>query len=232
MKRALPGCAAFAFIALVFIAFVQAPSVALHAQSSASSIAGTWQGALALPNGNSVRVAFSIAKNPDGSLHGGIRYVDGNAGLVFSSITFSAPDLAVMQSMTSMAFRGKLSVDGQSIIGTWTQGDRTLPLTLTLATAASVWKPAGPPPMASNADPAYEVAVIKPALPEEQHPIWNMHTAEFHATGTSAAELIKMVYKIRGRQILNMPPWVEDSKFDITAKPDTPECRPTTRAGS
>ena len=222
MKRALLGCTAFAFISFVFISFFQAATVVLHAQSSTSSIAGTWQGALALPNGNSVRVAFSIARNPDGSLHGGIRYVDGNAGLVFSSINFSVPDLAVTQSMTSMAYHGKLSADSQSIIGTWSQGDRTSPLTLTLATPASLWKPAGPPPMASEADPSYEVAVIKPALPEEQHPIWNMQTPEFHATGTNAAELIKMVYKIRGRQIMKAPPWVEGSKFDITAKPDTP----------
>ena len=194
----------------------------VHAQTSIPTIAGTWQGALALPNGNSVRVAFAIAKNPDGSLHGGIKYVDGNAGLVLSSVTFSAPDLAVTQSMISMAYHGKLSADGQSIIGTWSQGDRTMPLTLTLATPASLWKPAGPPPMASDADPSYEVAVIKPALPEEQHPIWNMQALEFHATGTNAAELIKMVYKIRGRQIINAPPWVESDKFDITAKPDTP----------
>ena len=222
MKRALLGCAAFAFISFVFVSFFQAATVALHAQSSTPSIVGTWQGALETPNGNSVRVAFSIAKNPDGSLHGGIRFVDSNAGLVFTSVTFSAPDLAVTQSMTSMAYHGKISADGQSIIGTWSQGDRTLPLTLTLATPASLWKPAGPPPMASDADPSYEVAVIKPALPEEQHPIWNMHTPEFHATGTNAAELIKMVYKIRGRQIMNAPSWVEDRKFDITAKPDTP----------
>jgi uncharacterized protein (TIGR03435 family) len=222
MKRALLGRAAFALISFVVISFFQAATVALHAQSNTSSIAGTWQGALALPNGNSVRVAFSIAKNPDGLLHGGIRYVDSNAGLVFSSITFSAPDLAVTQSMVNMAYHGKLSADGQSIIGTWSQGDRTLPLTLTLATPASLWKAAGPPPMASDADPSYEVAVIKPALPEEQHPIWNMQAPEFHATGTNAAELIKMVYKIRGRQIMNAPSWVEASKFDITAKPDTP----------
>ncbi|WP_420236617.1 TIGR03435 family protein [Telmatobacter bradus] len=217
MKRALLSRAL-----LVFILFFQAATVALHAQSSTSSIAGTWQGALELSSSNSIRVAFSIAKNSDGSLHGGIRYVDHDAGLVFSSITFSAPDLVATQSTTSMAYHGKLSADGQYIIGTWLQGDRTLPLTLTLATPASLWKPAGPPPMASDADPSYEVAVIKPALPEEQHPVWNMHASEFHATGTNAAELIKMVYKIRGRQIMNAPPWVEERKFDITAKPDIP----------
>jgi uncharacterized protein (TIGR03435 family) len=76
--------------------------------------------------------------------------------------------------------------------------------------------------MAANADPAYDVAVIKPAPPEEQHPIWNLTAPEFHATGMSAAELIKIVYGVRGRQLINTAPWVADSKFDITAKPDTP----------
>jgi uncharacterized protein (TIGR03435 family) len=222
MKRALLGCAAFAFISFVFISFFQAATAGLQAQSSTSSIAGTWQGALALPNGNSARVVISLAKNPDGTFHGGLKFIDNDAGLVLTSITFMAPDLAVTQSLVNMSFHGKLSADGQSIIGTWSQGKLTLPLTLTLATPASLWKPAGPPPMAADADPSYEVAVIKPALPEEQHPVWNMRTPEFHATGTNAAELIKMVYKIRGRQIMNAPPWVEADKFDITAKPDPP----------
>lgn len=196
--------------------------LALQAQTSTPTIAGTWQGTLALPSGNSIRVAFSFAMNPDRSLHGGIRYVDSNAGLVFSSINFSAPDLTLTQAMTPMTYRGKLSADGQSITGTWSQGHLSLPLTLTLATPATLWKPAGPGPMAANADPSYEVAVIKPALPEEQHPMWNIQAPEFHATGTSAAELIKIVYRIRGRQIMNAPAWVEQDKFDITAKPDTP----------
>ena len=59
-----------------------------------------------------------------------------------------------------------------------------------------------------------------------------MRTPEFHATGTNAAELIKMVYKIRGRQIMNAPPWVEADKFDITAKPDPPGVPPMTRPES
>ena len=194
----------------------------LLAQTAGPAITGTWQGVVALPSGNSVRVVFAVAKNPDGSLHGGIRYIDANAGLAFTTIVFRAPDLTVTQAVTSMTYHGRLSADGQSIIGTWSQGNLSLPLTLTLATSATLWKPAGPGPMAADADPSYDVAVIKPSLPEEQHPIWNLRGAEFRATGTSAAELIKIVYKIRGRQIMNAPAWVEQDKFDITARPDTP----------
>ena len=203
------------YLAAATIAF----ATALHAQS----IAGTWQGTLSPPNSNnSVRLVFTIAKNSDSSLHGGLKYIDDDFGFAFSSITFAAPDLTLSQQATGMAFRGQLSADGKSIAGTLTQGKQSLPLTLLLATPDTLWKPAGPPPMASNVDPSYEVAVIKPAPPEEQHPVYNLSAAEFHATGTSAAELIKIVYKIRGRQILNMAPWVADTKFDITAKPDTP----------
>jgi len=212
MKRALLASALFALAA----------AVSLHAQTAPPDLVGTWQGTLALPNGNSTRVAFSFAKNPDGSLHGGVKFVDSGAGLVLTSIAFTAPDLTATQSMVSMTFQGKLSADGHSIVGAWSQAGRAMPLTLALAAPAEIWKPAGPAAMAADADPSYEVAVIKPALPEEQHPIWNLQAPEFHATGTNTAELIKMVYKIRGRQILNAPPWVEADKFDIIAKPDTP----------
>ena len=206
MRRAILVAAAFLLTA-----------AALHAQS----IVGTWQGTLTF-GANSVRVAFTIQKKPDASLAGGLKWIDADNGLSLSSIAFTAPDVTFAQSVAGIAFHGKLSADGNSIAGTLTEGPQTFPLTLSLATPGTLWKPAGPAPMAADADPSYDVATIKPAQPDEQHPIYNLEGAEFHATGTSAAELIKIVYKIRGRQVLHGPPWLEESKFDIAAKPDTP----------
>jgi uncharacterized protein (TIGR03435 family) len=203
---------------MLFVVSLILAAASLHAQS----ISGTWQGTITYPNSHSARLAFTIKKSTDGSLHGGFNYVDDDFGLVFSSITFAAPDLTLTQETYGMTFHGQLSADGKSIAGSLTLGKPSYPMTFSLAAPETVWKPAGPPPMASNADPSYEVAVIKPAPPEEQHPVWNLQAPEFHATGMSAGELIKIVYKIRGRQIINMPAWVADSKFDITAKPDTP----------
>jgi uncharacterized protein (TIGR03435 family) len=186
------------------------------------SIVGTWQGTLSY-GANNVRALFIIDKQPDGSLHGGLKWIDSDGvALPLSSIEFTSPDIIFAASPMNMTYHGTLSADGNSIAGTWTQGKQSRSLTLTLATPDTLWKHAGPGPMAADADPAYEVASIKPALPEEQHPIWNLTAPEFHATGMSAAELIKIVYKVRGRQLINMAPWVADSKFDITAKPDTP----------
>ena len=57
-------------------------------------------------------------------------------------------------------FDGKLSADGKTIAGTWTQGQTTSPLTLELATAQTAWQmpaaPEKPKPMAANADPSFE----------------------------------------------------------------------------
>lgn len=206
--------------AIFSVASLLVASVPLHAQA----IVGTWQGTLSL-GANTVRVVFTIKKSTDGSLHGGMKWIDNDFGFVFSSINFSAPDLTLAQDMPETTFHGKLSDDGKSIAGTMMLGKQSIPLTLSMATADTLWTREGPAaakPMAADADPSYEVATIKPATPDEIHPVYDLQAAEFRATGTSAGELIKIVYKIRGRQIVNMAPWVADSKFDIVAKPDTP----------
>jgi uncharacterized protein (TIGR03435 family) len=204
--------------AILSAAFIVAATSLLHAQS----IIGTWQGTISYSQ-NNVRVVFILDKKPDGSLHGGLNWIDSNGiGMPFTAITFTSPDVTLAQSTIGVTYHGKLSADGHSIAGTWTQGKLSLPLTLALATPDTLWKHAGPGPMAADADPSYEVATIKPATPDEVHPIYDLTAPELHATGTNTAELIKIVYKIRGRQIVNAPPWVEESKFDITAKPDTP----------
>ena len=47
------------------------------------------------------------------------------ATVPLSSVTFSAPDVTFAQSASGFTYRGKLSADGQSITGTWTQSNQT-----------------------------------------------------------------------------------------------------------
>ncbi len=203
--------------------------LALAVPAHAQTIAGSWQGTLSITSqqGTSVsrsfRLVFTIEKSADGSFHGGITFIDIGRSMPLTSATISAPDVTFAQNDAGIMFRGKLSVDGQSIAGTWAQGNQTLPLSLQLASADTLWKgPAALPPMAADADPSYEVATIKPATADEQHPVFDLRTHRFEATGTSAKELIKVVWNIRGRQVIGGPPWLEDKKFDIVAEPDTP----------
>lgn len=77
-----------------------------------------------------------------------------------------------------------------------------------------------PQKMAADANPTFEVATIKPSLPDEIHPQFNLRGRPFKTRGTSAKELIKIGYNMRGRQVLGGPAWIEDSKFDVVAEPD------------
>jgi uncharacterized protein (TIGR03435 family) len=194
-------------------------TTALHAQT----IAGTWQGTL--PARASQRVVLKIEKSPDGSLRGGLIRIDSSAdGLPLTSVVFTAPDLT-FEAAFGVTFKGKLAPDGHSIEGTWTQFQQSYPLTLTLATPDTQWRHEGLAaisPMSSTADPAFEVALIKPTRPDENNTLFDLRSRKFTAQHTSAKELIKIAYNVRGRQVLGGPPWLEDTKFDVTAEPDTP----------
>ena len=218
MKRAILFAAAFILTA-----------AALHAQT----IAGTWQGTLpvsatgqgTVPGSGNPRIVFIVEKNSDGSFHGGMTFIDRGTSVPFTSVTLSAPDVTFAQSVAGLNYHGKLSPDGKSIAGTWAQGNQSLPLTLQLATADTLWKPEGPaalPPMAANADPSFEVAIIKPTGPDENNTLFDLRARKFSSQHTSAKELIKIAHNVRGRQVLGGPPGLDERKYDIVAEPDTP----------
>ena len=199
---------------------------------SAQSIAGTWQGTLPIaatgqgtgPSAGNPRIVFTIEKNSDGALHGRMTTIDRGASLVLTSVTFSALNVT-FSAGDALNYRGKLSADGKSIAGSWTQGTQSLPLNLELATAETLWKPERPaalPAMAANADPSFEVAIIKPTGPDENETLFDLRARNFSAQHTSAKELIKIAYNVRGRQVIGGPAWLEETKFDVLGKPDTP----------
>jgi uncharacterized protein (TIGR03435 family) len=205
-------------------------TTSLHAQSQAASIAGTWQGTLPVAataqgstGGNGVRIVITIDKKPDGSFHAVMTPIDLGNATPLTSVTLTALNVTFALGDT-VIFRGKLSPDGHSMAGTWGQGPQSLPLTFSLATEDTLWHRAGPsaPPMAANADPSFEVATIKPAKLDEQHALFDLRARPFNATGMTAEELIKVAYNVRGRQVLGGPPWLNDTRYDVVAEPDTP----------
>jgi len=65
------------------------------------------------------------------------------------------------------------------------------------------------------------VATIKLSRPDENRVLFNLRGRQFTSSDTSAKELIKIAYTVRGRQVPGGPSWEEDLKFDVVAKPDT-----------
>ena len=207
-----------------FLSAAAGLALALGAALPAQTVAGVWQGKL--PVADNPRVVLKIQKASDGSLHGGYIRIDRSGeGMPLSTVTFAPPDFSVAQIYADISYHGKVSEDGRSIDGVWTQGKETYPLILVLATPETAWKFDGPAPiaaMSSTADPAFEVATIKPTPPEGSPVIFNLRARQFTSKGTSAKELIKIAYNVRGRQVLGGPSWIEDQKFDVAAEPDTP----------
>jgi uncharacterized protein (TIGR03435 family) len=76
--------------------------------------------------------------------------------------------------------------------------------------------------MAANADPAFEVATIKPSGPDQNTIDVNLTGRPVTVRGVSAGELIKIAYNVRGRQVLGGPSWMGRNPYDVTGIPDAP----------
>jgi uncharacterized protein (TIGR03435 family) len=189
----------------------------LHGQT----ITGRWQGTL--PARGSQRVVLELAKaDSNGSLRGSLIFIDkGATGPPLLSVAFSPPDFTAV--VADIHYQGKLSADGKSMSGTWTQGSQSYPLTLVLATPETMWTYTGPAPiapMAANADPAFEVASVKPSQGNETS--IGFKVSRFIAENATVADLIRFAYKVRDRQVDGGPAWMNEDRFDIAAETDTP----------
>jgi uncharacterized protein (TIGR03435 family) len=188
----------------------------------AQRIAGTWQGTL--PVGQSPRIVLRIADADNGALRGSIRLIDRSAdALPLLSTTYRAPDLTA--AIGEITFRGKVSADGKSIAGTWTQGNQSFPVSFALATPETLWTYTGPstvPSMPATADPSFEVATIKPSAPDAKDWGYSTRTRLFQARDNSVADLIQFAYQVRRRQIDGGPSWMDELRFDVTGEPDAP----------
>jgi uncharacterized protein (TIGR03435 family) len=196
----------------------------------AQDIAGTWQGTLQLPNGGpTLRAVLQITKADDQSLKAVFYSIDqGAQPLNAGAVSFQGSVLKVTLPAVGGNYEGRMSGDGNSIAGTFTQGG-PLPLTFNRATPQTAWAipepPPPPKPMAPEANPVFEVATIKPSNPESRGSsilVGRGGSNMFTTTNTTLRDLITMAYGLHARQVVDGPSWIESERFDITAKPEHP----------
>src|SRR5262245_48876174 len=100
------------------------------------SVAGDWQGTLRAGAMN-LRLAVHIAADPDGKLNGTLDSLDqGATGIRIGVITVTDRQVTFTVPAVAGSFTGRLSDDGNSIDGSWTQG-ASLPLILTRGAPAA-----------------------------------------------------------------------------------------------
>ena len=135
----------------------------------AQNITGTWQGTLKA-GGSELRIVFKISTTDADKLKAVLYSIDQGGSAYPPARHSTGFDGKNGDIRIGGSYEGKLSADGNSIAGTWTQGP-PLPLNLTRATNETAWAipepPPPPKPMAADANPAFEVATIKPSKPED-----------------------------------------------------------------
>ncbi len=189
---------------------------------SCQELFGKWQG-IFRANGREARTVIEISRTPAGDFKATMYYVDivvpgtpGSAKVQGLRVKLSFPGVGA-------TYEGVLSADGKSINGTWAQGPEPLHLELDRATPETAWAikeaPATAKPMAADADPAFEVATIKPSLSEEHLAIMVVGR-RFTTTASSVSDLISFAYGLNARQIIGLPSSVGGEKFDVIAQPD------------
>jgi uncharacterized protein (TIGR03435 family) len=192
-------------------------------KNAAQDIAGTWQGTLQTPQGQSFRIVVKVSKD-DAGLKAVLYNIDQGAQPInASSATLDGSDFKF--SMVFGSYEGKLSADGTSIAGKFNVGLNPLPLVLARATKETAWdipEPAPPPkPMAADADPSFEVATIKPnnsGAPSLQG--LTLRGRNFATRNSSLGDLISFGYEVQAKQIVGAPDWINTDRYDIAAVPD------------
>ena len=192
-------------------------------ENTAQSIADTWQGTLHA--GQDLRTVVKISKADDGGYKAVFYSIDqGGAALPVTKITLDGTTVKMTLTMIGGTYEGKLSPDGKSITGTWSQGQNPLPLNLTRATPETEWTIPPPPPklppMDENASPTFEVATIKPSKPDEQRKAILVQGRRMHIINQPLSAMISFAYGVQVKQIIGLPAWADTDKYDIDAEPD------------
>ncbi len=104
----------------------------------AQGIADDWQGTLKA--GTGLRLILHITKSDNGGWNAMLFSIDqGPDGIAVTSLTLQGSDFKFSVDPIHGSYEGKLSADGSSIKGTWTQG-QSLPLDLQRGTKEMAWQ--------------------------------------------------------------------------------------------
>ena len=197
----------------------------VHAQSTAAEnttgIVGTWQGTV--HGSRDHRAVLKVSKQ-DGKLRAAMYWID-EGGRSTTAFSVTLLDSTFKADLAYGNYEGKLSADGTSITGTWTQGSNNpMPLNLVRATTETAWEiPAIVPEkqMAADANPSFEVATIKPNNSGDLHlHFFYSRGRNYTAENLSLSDLICITYGIQAKQIVGAPDWIDKDRYDIAAKID------------
>jgi len=168
----------------------------------AQNLTGSWQGTLEVGQ-RKVRLVFKIGREDD-KLKATLYTADQPSPPIATTITQDGATVKMTIPSIAGTYEGKLNADGNSIAGTFNQG-APLPLNLARATPETAWAIPEPPPppkrMAPDANPAFEVATIRPSDPAHPEQIITLRGAEVITTNVTVHALINLAYWLHPKQL-------------------------------
>lgn len=110
------------------LTWVSAADVRLPAKNApiAKEFEGAWQGVLATPNGQKLRIRVTLANSAEGAKGTFASLDQGGAELPLTSITQKASEITLELKIAGIVFTGELK--GEELAGTFTQGGVSMPL--------------------------------------------------------------------------------------------------------
>ena len=156
-RKVFTGFAACGLLAAAICAHAQAAAPAATAPAPAGQspsapltpvspmdVLGIWQGTLHA--GRDLRLELKITQAAAGEYKATFYSVDqGGQPISVSKTTFQDGTLTFTMDAIGGKYQGKMSADGKTITGTWTQGPNPLPLNLDRANADTAWPIPEPP---------------------------------------------------------------------------------------
>jgi uncharacterized protein (TIGR03435 family) len=189
---------------------------------SAQDLVGTWQGTLQA-SGRDLRTVFKIAN--DGGLKATMYSIDQGPGALPGNVTLQGSAISIAIPGIGATYAGRLSADGETIDGTWSQpGAPALRLSLKRVNADAAWVIPTPAArraaMPADADPSFEVATIKPSKPDAPGRAITVRGRTFGTLNQTVSGMLTFAYGLHPRQIVGGPEWLDYDKFDISAEPE------------
>jgi hypothetical protein len=111
------------------------------------------------------RIVVKISKDAAAGWQAVVYSLDANRayeGRATTQMSLQGADLRFAIASIDSSFQGRLSGDGGTIAGTWTQSGTAYPLNLARVTGDAAWEiPRADAPMARDADPGWDVVSVK-----------------------------------------------------------------------
>ncbi len=198
---------------------------------SAQDLTGIWQGVVRNPDTKQdLRTVLKIASSDGDPIKGNFWSID-QTYLVFPA-TLSLQGSVVKLNIPGIgaSYQGKLSADGDTMTGTLKGFSIPVQWTMKRVSEDQAWAIPKPPvptrPMPADADPAFDVATIKPSRPDATGRGTRVQGANLSVLNMTLMDLVTFAYDAHVHQVIGLPAWSTAERYDITGKAD-PEGQPS-----